>query len=68
MHQSMWVNPQTSTGLNEAAIALAKELGLEKSVVTVCVDTGLKYMNSTIFGRRMREDVTKSWGLRDHDA
>jgi cysteine synthase len=39
----------TSTGLNVvAAIALAKELGPGKTVVTVAVDTGLKYMNSSL--------------------
>ncbi|KAJ5098395.1 pyridoxal phosphate-dependent enzyme beta subunit [Penicillium argentinense] len=40
----------TSTGLNVvAAIALAKELGPDKTVVTVAVDTGLKYMNGNLF-------------------
>ncbi|NLS21143.1 cysteine synthase family protein [Rhizobium sp. P40RR-XXII] len=39
----------TSTGLNVvAAIALAGELGSDKSVVTVACDTGLKYMNGTL--------------------
>lgn len=39
----------TSTGLNvTAAIALAKELGPGKTVVTVACDTGLKYMNGTL--------------------
>lgn len=39
----------TSTGLNvTAAIALAKELGPGKRVVTVASDTGLKYMNGTL--------------------
>ena len=39
----------TSTGLNVvAAIALAKELGPGKTVVTVACDTGLKYMNGTL--------------------
>ncbi|OJJ69852.1 hypothetical protein ASPBRDRAFT_45136 [Aspergillus brasiliensis CBS 101740] len=39
----------TSTGLNVvAAIALAKELGPGKTVVTVAVDTGLKYMNGNL--------------------
>ncbi|KAL4872135.1 hypothetical protein BDV12DRAFT_205504 [Aspergillus spectabilis] len=39
----------TSTGLNVvAAIALAKELGPGKTVVTVAVDTGLKYVNSSL--------------------
>ncbi|PWY63136.1 tryptophan synthase beta subunit-like PLP-dependent enzyme [Aspergillus eucalypticola CBS 122712] len=39
----------TSTGLNVvAAIALAKELGPGKTVVTVAVDTGLKYMNENL--------------------
>ncbi|KAL4883987.1 tryptophan synthase beta subunit-like PLP-dependent enzyme [Aspergillus karnatakaensis] len=39
----------TSTGLNVvAAIALAKELGPGKTVVTVAVDTGLKYLNSSL--------------------
>ncbi|RAL05426.1 PLP-dependent cysteine synthase family protein [Aspergillus ibericus CBS 121593] len=38
----------TSTGLNVvAAIALAKRLGPGKTVVTVAVDTGLKYMNGS---------------------
>ncbi|PYI07094.1 pyridoxal phosphate-dependent enzyme, beta subunit [Aspergillus sclerotiicarbonarius CBS 121057] len=40
----------TSTGLNVvAAIALAKRLGPGKTVVTVAVDTGLKYMNGNLF-------------------
>jgi cysteine synthase len=40
----------TSTGLNvTAANALAKELGPGKTVVTVACDTGLKYMNGTLF-------------------
>ncbi|KAL2812301.1 tryptophan synthase beta subunit-like PLP-dependent enzyme [Aspergillus granulosus] len=39
----------TSTGLNVvAAIALAKELGPDKTVVTIAVDTGLKYMNGNL--------------------
>lgn len=39
----------TSTGLNVvAAVALAKELGPGKTVVTVACDTGLKYMNSDL--------------------
>lgn len=39
----------TSTGLNvTAAIALAKELGPGKTVVTVASDTGLKYMNGNL--------------------
>jgi cysteine synthase len=39
----------TSTGLNVvAAIALAKELRPGKTVVTVAVDTGLKYMNGNL--------------------
>ena len=39
----------TSTGLNvTAAIALAKELGPDKTVVTVACDTGLKYMNGNL--------------------
>lgn len=40
----------TSSGLNVvAAIELAKELGPGKSVVTVASDTGLKYLNGTLF-------------------
>ncbi|OJJ95639.1 hypothetical protein ASPACDRAFT_1883286 [Aspergillus aculeatus ATCC 16872] len=40
----------TSTGLIVvAAIALAKRLGPGKTVVTVAVDTGLKYMNGNLF-------------------
>jgi cysteine synthase len=39
----------TSTGINvTAAIALAKELGPGKTVVTIACDTGLKYMNSNL--------------------
>ncbi|WID99841.1 cysteine synthase family protein (plasmid) [Bosea vestrisii] len=39
----------TSTGLNvTAAIALARELGSGKTVVTVASDTGLKYMNGNL--------------------
>lgn len=40
----------TSTGLNVvAAIELARELGPEATVVTVASDTGLKYLNGTLF-------------------
>ncbi|KAM0816721.1 putative Tryptophan synthase beta chain-like PALP domain-containing protein [Seiridium cardinale] len=40
----------TSTGLNVvAAIALARELGPGKTVVTVACDTGLKYMSGPLF-------------------
>ncbi len=40
----------TSTGLNVvAALQLAKELGPGKTVVTVAVDTGLKYLNGDLF-------------------
>ncbi|TPR06427.1 Cytochrome b5-like Heme/Steroid binding domain family protein [Aspergillus niger] len=39
----------TPTGLNVvAAIALAKEPGPGKTVVTVAVDTGLRYMNGNL--------------------
>ncbi|PTB41316.1 hypothetical protein M441DRAFT_26546 [Trichoderma asperellum CBS 433.97] len=40
----------TSTGINVvAALELAKELGAGKTVVTVAVDTGLKYLNGNLF-------------------
>ncbi|CAH0045641.1 unnamed protein product [Clonostachys solani] len=40
----------TSSGLNiAAAIELAKELGAGKRVVTVACDTGLKYLNGSLF-------------------
>ena len=40
----------TSSGLNVVgAIQLAKELGKGKTVVTVAVDTGLKYLNGDLF-------------------
>lgn len=40
----------TSTGLNVvAAVSLARELGPNKSVVTVACDTGLKYMAGDLF-------------------
>jgi len=40
----------TSSGLNiVAAIQLAKELGPGKRVATVAIDTGLKYLNGTLF-------------------
>lgn len=40
----------TSTGLNVvAALALAKELGPGKTVVTVACDTGLKYLSGSLF-------------------
>ncbi|RAL13272.1 PLP-dependent cysteine synthase family protein [Aspergillus homomorphus CBS 101889] len=40
----------TSTGLNVvAAIALAKELGPGKTVVTLACDTGFKYMSGSLF-------------------
>jgi cysteine synthase len=39
----------TSTGLNVvAAIALVKELGSDKTVVTVAADTGLKYLKGNL--------------------
>ncbi|KAF5599636.1 cysteine synthase [Fusarium pseudoanthophilum] len=41
----------TSSGLNvAAAIQLAKSLGSGKKVVTVAVDTGLKYLSGSLFG------------------
>ncbi len=41
----------TSSGLNvAAAVSLAKELGPDKTVVTVAVDTGLKYLAGDLFG------------------
>jgi cysteine synthase len=47
----------TSTGLNVvAAIALAKELGPDKTVVTVAVDTGLKYLNGNL--------LANAWGCK----
>jgi len=40
----------TSTGLNVvAAIKLAKEIGPDRTVVTVAADTGLKYLNGSLF-------------------
>lgn len=40
----------TSTGVNvTAAIALAKEFGPGKTIVTVACDTGLKYLNGDLF-------------------
>ncbi len=40
----------TSSGLNVAgALKLARELGPEQTVVTVAVDTGLKYLAGTLF-------------------
>ena len=40
----------TSSGLNiAAAIAIARELGPGKTVATVAVDTGLKYLNGNLF-------------------
>ncbi len=40
----------TSSGLNAAgAIELAKELGPGKTVVTIAVDTGLKYLAGDLF-------------------
>ena len=42
----------TSTGVNVvAAIALARALGPDKVVVTVAVDTGLKYLNGNLFAK-----------------
>ena len=42
----------TSSGLNiAAAIAIARELGPGKTVATVAVDTGLKYLNGDLFTR-----------------
>jgi cysteine synthase A len=41
----------TSTGLNVAgAVTLARELGPGRTVVTVAVDTGLKYLAGDLFG------------------
>lgn len=40
----------TSSGLNVAgAIQLTEELGEGNTVVTVAVDTGLKYLNGDLF-------------------
>jgi cysteine synthase A len=45
----------TSSGLNVAgACALAKELGPGKTVVTVAVDTGLKYLSGDLYGSEPR--------------
>ncbi len=42
----------TSSGLNVAgAVRLASEIGSGKTVVTVAVDTGLKYMSGDLFAR-----------------
>src|SRR5262245_9755102 len=42
----------TSSGLNiAAAVRLARELGPGKTVATVVVDTGLKYLAGDLFGR-----------------
>lgn len=42
----------TSTGLNVAgAIALAKEAGAGRAVVTVAVDSGLKYLGGDLYAR-----------------
>ncbi len=42
----------TSTGLNVvAALQLARELGPEHTVVTVAVDSGLKYLAGSLFSR-----------------
>ena len=41
----------TSSAVNVAgAIALARELGPGKTVATVAVDTGLKYLAGDLFG------------------
>jgi cysteine synthase A len=41
----------TSTGLNvQGAVALARELGPGKTVVTVAVDSGLKYLAGDLYG------------------
>jgi cysteine synthase len=41
----------TSSGLNiAAAVAIAQELGPGKTVATVVVDTGLKYLSGDLFG------------------
>ncbi|MBI2835763.1 MAG: cysteine synthase family protein [Acidobacteria bacterium] len=43
----------TSTGLNVvAALQLARELGPGRTVVTIAVDTGLKYLAGNLFGDR----------------
>ncbi|MDY8110322.1 cysteine synthase family protein [Fulvimarina sp. 2208YS6-2-32] len=40
----------TSTGLNVvAAVALAKELGPDATIVTVACDSGLKYLNGSLY-------------------
>lgn len=42
----------TSTGMNVVgAIALARELGVGQSVVTVAVDSGLKYLAGDLYGQ-----------------
>jgi cysteine synthase len=52
----------TSTGLNVvAAIELARELGPEATVVTVASDTGLKYLNGTLFPNDWTEAKTTIW-------
>ena len=42
----------TSTGLNVvAALQLAREIGAGHTVVTVAVDTGLKYLTGDLYGQ-----------------
>ena len=42
----------TSSGLNvAAAVQLARELGLGRTVATVAVDSGLKYLAGDLFER-----------------
>jgi cysteine synthase len=43
----------TSSGANVvAAIQIAKRLGRDASVVTLMVDTGLKYLSTDVYGKR----------------
>ena len=46
----MRVRRSTSSGLNVAgAVAIAEELGTGHTVVTVAVETGLKYLDGDLF-------------------
>lgn len=48
----------TSSGMNlVAAIELARELGEGKTVVTVAVDSGLKYLNSDLYRSDLGQDT-----------
>ncbi|HZW84778.1 MAG TPA: pyridoxal-phosphate dependent enzyme, partial [Nitrososphaerales archaeon] len=57
----------TSTGANVAgALEAAKILGTGKNVITLAVDTGLKYLSTELYRRDLPEEQGFKGGISDH--